>query len=441
MIPNNSKKIQICFLLAAQLLVLFSCALYIDIDRDKQLDNISHKKDAKKTGNNKSYYEFVLSGHDHQDSVSRPIEKIKKLKLGFIEKAVLFSLLNMNLNPHLVTPSSNLYILINYKEQKYFSFSMDSSHDNSKHEHWPFLYGLESILKQYSSRYSLENLASMLDKHLPMNIPIGSSLATYIDSHAEQLNKYPIFKKNFFKAEHPIRKGESIHKLNFTNIIRQYRKIKKTVKNNTPTINSRMFPYSPANISSKNISIKCNHDFNPYQKSIYLISQKERQNLPFGHQDKNGNSFLAITTHNIDTPKPLKNSFLIQGTSESNKDSLALCFVNNNSRKSQISIISTKGRDPGQYLHHLILYGIQDTRTLLELDEFIRFPRHLFLLNPVRMIYESSRGTKKQLDKFLAMNFPIYHGHSLGNIWAHASFHDKNISGFVVDERTPACLE
>ncbi|MCO4795058.1 MAG: hypothetical protein KC493_15180, partial [Bacteriovoracaceae bacterium] len=60
-------------------------------------------------------------------------------------------------------------------------------------------------------------------------------------------------------------------------------------------------------------------------------------------------------------------------------------------------------------------------------------PRHLFLQNPNRLLYESEKGSKDQLANFLKLDFPIYHKQNLGLVYGHALVKNKN--SFILDHR------
>jgi hypothetical protein len=100
---------------------------------------------------------------------------------------------------------------------------------------------------------------------------------------------------------------------------------------------------------------------------------------------------------------------------------------------------STLNRDPSQHLKHLFQYEIFNADSFPSLVEYLNFPRHLFLSSPERILYESKRGRKSQLDYLLSMNFPIYHIDTLGNIFGFASFFNNKkeaqFDSMFIDER------
>lgn len=111
-----------------------------------------------------------------------------------------------------------------------------------------------------------------------------------------------------------------------------------------------------------------------------------------------------------------------------------LCELSDTERT--IALFSAKGRSPAQHLRHLIAYEVGLVRTPDELNELLKFSRHLFLNDPDRILYESKRGRKTQLDFFLAMKFPIYHAESLGDVFGSMSYKQSGYrTSLIVDDR------
>lgn len=404
---------------------LSSCALIIELDKldEQKLKTINSPKGNYCPLNQKSNLTIASSDKELAALFSTINKKLKKYNLSFIDQFVLLALIQVNLRPDLASPSSNLYLLINNNKHLSFTYNKQNS--------MPYLFGLNYLLKQHQSRYRLRNFAKWLDKYLKGPKIVGKEFAEYLKNNQNNLKNYPSFKKYFFKAEHPLSIGESLPHLNYQKMIRNYKK-----QNKVANIRNFLFPYKTDN---NDLDIKCNYDFKLYDKSHYLIAKKEKTNLPFGISDNKGNSMLAITTQGSDTsPAPHSNSFLINSPSKT--DSLAMCLISNKKIKSNLVIVSTGSRDPGQLIYHLIQYEIFNSKSINEASEYINFPRHLFLLNPVRMVYESERGSTTQLSRFLSMNFPIYHAESIGNIWVYGKFNESKQSGIITDPRSRATL-
>ena len=86
--------------------------------------------------------------------------------------------------------------------------------------------------------------------------------------------------------------------------------------------------------------------------------------------------------------------------------STAVCMIENEKKK--IWAFSNQSRDPGQHLFHLIKYGLTESSTTADVDKLIKHSRHLFLSDTVRLIIESQKSSKEQIENLLKLNLPIY---------------------------------
>tara|TARA_Y100000590_G_scaffold470750_1_gene669319 strand:+ start:95461 stop:96690 length:1230 start_codon:yes stop_codon:yes gene_type:complete len=354
--------------------------------------------------------------------------------LNKTEKMVAWSLFQMNMRPDLATPSARFQVLTNTKSGvQYWDFK-DSALDMDLPKSSPpmtFLYGLETILKTYSSRHSLRTISNMLDTHLPLKIPISADFAEFIDQNKAKLLEDKVFLKSFFKAAEQLRYGESIPKLAFTKIINNYYRFKNRISVEVTTSN-QMYSIDLPSLKKGEEEVLCNVDIQKYSQSKYEISEDNRErHHPYAIKYKDGQFFLGVTSISNRNFRPMMNSFLMETTQD--KTSVPLCYKNSTAGIS--AYLSFRGRDPGQYLYNMFQYNIHQSTDPMDLDQFIRYPRHLILLSPLRVLYESSRGTEEDLDKFVEQNIPIYHSQKLGEVWVYSPK-----SGFVIDDRGKAHL-
>jgi len=247
-------------------------------------------------------------------------------------------------------------------------------------------------------------------------------------------------KSFFIRANQSLRPGESIQKVNYTKLIRLFRENKKESEKSLE-INSHLFPYTPPLLPHQ-AKITCNFDFNLYDHSIFIEDYHPKKGHPVALRDSRGNSLLGVANLSYNEILPFDESFLFKGDSPSRGK--AFCMINNHTIKNNIYMMSYGAYDSAQHLYHLLQYNAPTSTSLMELDQFLRFPRHLFMLNPPRMIYESGRSSKEQLQSFLSLNFPIYHYRNLGHIWSFAHFESFKQFGLLLDDReesTLSCLE
>ncbi len=146
------------------LFIFCSCSIFI-----KNIENPLVKKEdyQKNIPEIKTYCsqeiktQFQFSGSDSksQETYLKIIQGLRP-DFDFIDHLVLWSLLQMQLRPDQATPMSRLQIALRLKgETQYLDFS---SEENS--HQYPYLYGLEWILKNFKKKSSLASYFSLLEK-------------------------------------------------------------------------------------------------------------------------------------------------------------------------------------------------------------------------------------------------------------------------------------
>ena len=73
-----------------------------------------------------------------------------------------------------------------------------------------------------------------------------------------------------------------------------------------------------------------------------------------------------------------------------------------------------------------------------DISKLIEKYRTLHLINPYRVLYESGRGSSKNLNSLLEKKEPVFHVRSLGNIWAYANLKEEKT--FITDSRKDTSL-
>lgn len=114
-----------------------------------------------------------------------------------------------------------------------------------------------------------------------------------------------------------------------------------------------------------------------------------------------------------------------------------MCYFESKNQLHSLAFLASDSRDPGQHLYHLFKLNLEKVITTSDLDTLIKFSRHLFLTNPLRLIYESHRGSEKQLTELLKLNIPIYNANNLGNIIGLLidQKNEKKSHHFILDDR------
>ncbi len=322
---------------------------------------------------------------------------IKKSNYSFEEKFVLLVLYYFSARPDLVSINSHTQLL-DIQNKKFNYYETKVNNDNSSN----ILGLLSRLLTNSNSKKSIIELIRAAQLLFPNRFSISDELAKSILTNKKVLYSSPTTKKHFFQAQHPLTSGESITKYPYKNL---YKKIK-------------MGPYLNENIlKTHNNNIQCNIDFNLYNNGIYPISQRKIESIVFGVQ-QNKRSLLAILHLNNSKYQP--SSISPSNLNNINLPSIPFCFVNKKNRR--IAYISLEGRDPGQHLFHLDQLGIENVNSVSDVVNRINFPRHIFLVNPMRIIFESKKMNTQQLDSFHKLDIPLYHVNTIGSIWAFADF-------------------
>ncbi len=356
----------------------------------------------------------------------------KKRVLSYIDKVVLWSFVQMNIRPDLSSPSAKLQVLLNLDNKEYYfnSYAL-------REESYPYLNLLSHLLKKFKSQYSLKELAVIYEREIPRRMKVSKSLASFLREHQADLAKVPLFKKSYIRGDETLKEKEGLPFLRIKNLVNLYNKSKKRARYK---ISSDLFSRFG---QETNFVPKCNFDMNLYKDSLFLISKEKIQAHTFGMKEQK-NTFMGVSSQKIQTFKPLDQTISFSGNS--NVRSASLCSYSTKSNPQQrLWLISSNSRDPGQHLYHMQEYELSKISNLYELDAMLRFSRHLFLKNPVRLVIESRRSQKSQVQELLKLDIPLYNAKNLGSIWGYFSKNSlkSNSVSFLSDSRTqgaPLCV-
>ncbi|WP_164848312.1 hypothetical protein [Halobacteriovorax sp. HLS] len=406
------------FIFGFILLLLSSCSLFIELDQPKEkivFNNLNNQKYCKKKD---SLVLASQSGSEMKEVKDQLLSYANKYKLSPIEVFTSWALIQLYLRPDQVSPSSSLqFIDTNKDDFDYFSFN------EKKYNGRLYFESLQSLLKKYNSKRSLKEIALIVDKVISPFQVIDKQLSNFLYKNRQSISENNSSKSIYFKGHQVLREGEALRSYSMENLLKNV-KLKKRKANNF------LFTEKIGN----DTYVKCNFDLNIYRKGIYLIEDNDGENShPFAITYA-GQTFMAMTSQLTDPKKLHKNTYNFNSTSTQTHK--AICKVTRGNK--QITMISSSGRDSGQHLFNLLDYKISSSKNRDELIEILNFPRYLFLLNPKRMIYESSRSSSSQIQSFLDTGFPIYHYQNLGNIWVSYQIDGK--SGLILDGRRKSSL-
>lgn len=344
----------------------------------------------------------------------------KKRLITFIDKVVLWSFVQMNLMPHQSSPSAKLQMLIKFKgEEKYYNSY--SEQQNS----YPYLNLLNHLLKTYKSQYSLRELAVIYGRGIPRGMKVSKSLANFLVANQKELSKDPLLKSIYLRGDEALREKEGLPFLSIKKLIDEYSKSKANTKYE---IKNFLFSKFQQNSS---FTPQCNFDMNLYKDSIFLISEEKIEAHTFGMKNQD-DFFMATSSQSLEKFEPIGGTLSFKGSS--NIRSASLCTYKKRLKpKETVWLISSGSRDPGQHLYHLQEYGLDQIDNTATFDSLLRFSRHLFLKNPVRLVIESRRSQEDQIQELLKLDIPIYNAKKLGKIWGF--YQSEAQSSFLLDVR------
>jgi hypothetical protein len=353
----------------------------------------------------------------------------------FIQKAVMLSLIEMSRRPDEASPYARLQVYLRLKGKNYYyDFRPKRLEDDTK---MPSLKGLDYLVKKFLPKQTLTNIASQLDAIVPINMSVSSEFENFLKDNKIALLKNETLTTKFFKGDEPLTKYETFERVSYKSLILQYL---SPLYSNDSDYEFTKNALEEIQMPKEKYRARCNYDISKEQtlRDELLLSDLKKSHT-IGLQDGD-NFFLSVSSATLS--RPFKTTPKMSYFMKVQPSSFPLPICELKGASQDIVLFSSNGRNPVQHLQHLISYDIDQIDSSYSLNELLNFSRHLFLTNPDRILYESKRGRKAQLDFFLAMNFPIYHVEDLGNIFGHASFNSENKqeNSIHIDDRSSARL-
>ena len=368
--------------------------------------------------------EIISDSSDANTSFTKFIQKLesKNVQLSFVDKAILFALIQSNYRPDLSSPTSKLLIGMEYNK-KFHYIEVSSAKDQT----YPYLKSLELILQEFQSKLTFKQLVELFDKEFITPVKVSLALNKSFN------NLKPIILNNKILTEHYSRAGESLQsgEIIAKNTLSKLVVLNGKSKHDDFKINTQLFNHQ----HPSKTNILCNFDMSFYDESHYLISEQVIQSNMFALKEGE-NIFVASSSQLISDSSVIEGMSFFKGKSDSR--SAAFCQTKIKDSTSQYWFLATNSRDPGQHIYHLLEHPLKDVTTLNELDGILSYPRHMFLGTPVRLIYEAERGGDEHLTNLLKINIPIYYADRLGEILS--VFQKKERSHLIFDERSDANL-
>ncbi len=295
------------------------------------------------------------------------------LNFDFKEKVVLWTLLQINLRPDLVSPTARFQFIIKNKAGSlYYDFM--GQEDGS--ESYPLFQGLESVLKDHPRKKSLAWYAQFLDSQFSAPLIAGKTLELRLRKLSEQMSADETLRKHFFRGDEVLRESERLSKVHFSKLVAGWQKLKRS-----SPVGGALYPYR----KTPKLNVRCNYDFTLYDNSIFLIDKEENIGHLFGMSFEE-NAFMASVSQNSE-PRALFGEPVLAGSAKVR--STAFCIIQNEG--TEIWVTANQSRDPGQHVYHLFRYGLAKAKSAADIERLISHARHMFLADPLRLVIESSR--------------------------------------------------
>jgi hypothetical protein len=339
------------------------------------------------------------------------LENIKRYqqfgKLNDLEIAVLWTLNQISIQPHMANPDGRLFLSLNYAGLEFIQDAQSGD--------LPYYSLLIHLLEYYKNKKNLSDLFTIFNKYFNTRMPVNKEVETFLENYKSQIKANELLSQNYLRGDDVLKTGEKLPSFQLT-----------LPKKFTPSIQTlQTYKYQS---SGKN-QIECNYDMKLYESSVFLISEKQQRQHFFGLQTPKL-TLLAASSVNQKEIEISKAPFLKVTPAQA---PVAFCrtMLDNISKIA----ISSRSRDPGQHLYHLIEYGMFDTNQKNEIDQYIKYSHHLFLTKPLRILFESKRGDEILLSRLQNFKIPIYNVEKIGEVWtaSHDNQGDKN--SLLIDER------
>lgn len=401
---------------------------------NKNLSHVALNTKNNFCSSNKLQY---ISEDEHSLKFYRSLHPVlfENKSIPFVQKALMLSLIEMSRRPDEASPYSRLQVYLKLNGQSYyFDFRPKNLEDDTK---MPYLRGLEYLSQKFLNNQSLSAIAEGLDKVVPKNIVVSTDFENFLRENRTEILKNDFLTERFLKGDEILTKFESFNRPNYKSIVAQYQAL--------PHSKASDYEFNINGLdlfkSEKNgIETNCNVDLSKESSLRDDLLSTEAKHSHYIGLSEGQDFFLATSSTTLHRPFLTSEKFSYFMKARPAPLPIPICQFKGPNQ--EIVLFSSNGRNPIQHLQHLVAYEIGQIDSSFTLNELLNFSRHLFLTNPDRILYESKRGRKAQLDFFLAMNFPIYHIESLGNIFGYAAFkNDKKLNySLHIDDRSHARL-
>lgn len=358
----------------------------------------------------------------------------QKTKRCFLNLA----LYQMFLSPDKISPFSKTFFIIQNKN----NISIFDGAKNKNSNYWLTLWGLAKEWGQYewfTSQISswIKNPKIPIKVSKRLEVAIRESKILYKDTDLEDS-----FRQHYLRGDELISAGEdlpyqSVLSLLSSNKIRQNAKVILEKFDNYEVLNKKNnYRYS----CNFNLDLVMEGKVFPYQSVIQssLFSVKYGNWLISMAAFGKGAGF--ITDNKVISYFMQKSSSVnLAPTNYSEENSQEMgpqyCYVQQDEGAQMKSVLlsSFEGRDPGQYIASTMNYIMGTSINLENLSKIMISPRHLLLLNPLRVGFEVEKANEEQTQNILNLGVPIFNEKYLGLMQMNGSM--GNSIFYIPDRR------
>jgi hypothetical protein len=320
-------------------------------------------------------------------------------ELSTIEKATILFFSEFYRRPDLSSLQSQIQLIeITNNEVQYYDFNSSKLPENQR-----ALYTFDYLLQKNKLK-SISQLFELFISIIPHQIPVDEGFEQFVKENKAQIYDNSTLSKFWLKGDEPITRFETFSsEYDFGNI-KKYKR---------PDLSLLAFNTLDFHENKDFSSINCNFDFNSEKDNLYI--DKAENDLINYIAIKEVNKTVILISSSIKHDQFISKTDTILKVKQKSPP-IPICIFKNKNQNSLVVATSINGRSKSQHLKHLIDYEIYNSTDFSQVNEILNFSRHLFLNSPDRILYESKRGRKDQLEFFLSMNFPIYHADKIGNI-------------------------
>ncbi|MCY4644863.1 MAG: hypothetical protein OXB88_09620 [Bacteriovoracales bacterium] len=406
------------------LLLSLGCSSFVElIDKTSPNFELSRKKNYC----SKTSFQLITDSPSLNDAYNKISSALSRPKP--FDRFALLALLHLYYSPHVASPTSN-FVFFSAKKGKWRYMAFDRHSSKLK---YPFLVGLDSLSKLYKSRYRLTTLAALIDRHHSSLPGLSEQSTLFIQKNKDKLNKSQHFKHFYKKGDYLLQSKESF----------KFQRLSAWMKKRIKTKKARphkkrphaLMPYKNERI--KKFNTQCNFDMKPYQNHPFPSPKSPLPGVQFMIEYRN-ELFIGLLSQGPHLKLISKTPFF-EGKEKSPLPHLCALFSKAKPKRPEVILSSTDGLDPGQHLYNLLQHPIEQKKTPQEFDDLLSSPRHLFLYrHPSRLLFESDRASKGELENILSLGLPIFHSMGLSQVVAVKTFDKERL--LFADDRHPMGL-